>query len=347
MASSEASSDQNSQPAGARRSRVLRTIAYVMAVSLPIAALAWFIYETRMLLYPPTGLEEVQVDERRWDGNTKIAIIRLEGTIFTGEGVLKQQVERVIADPEVQAVVLRINSPGGTVTGSDYLLHHLKEMKLSRDGKQIPVVVSMGSLAASGGYYVAMAVEDTPDSIFAEPTTWTGSIGVIIPHYNIADLMTEHGIESDSIKSHPLKGLGSLTSKMTEEERAILQALVDEAYDQFKKVVSSGRPNLTEAEIEQASTGQVFTANQALELGLIDKIGFLEDAVARAAELAGVAADNVQVVEYRRPRGFVQFSLLDQGAAAPDWHAMLTSATTPKAYYLWTSLPGLLEEPAE
>ncbi len=332
---------------GARgRSRFIRTVAFVLAVSVPVAAMAWFIYETRMLLYPPSELEEYRVDARRWDGGTKIAVIRLEGTIITGEGLLKQQIERIIADPDVKAVVLRINSPGGTVTGSDYLLHHLKQMKSARD-EALPLVVSMGSLAASGGYYAAMAVEDTPDSIFAEPTTWTGSIGVIIPHYNIEQLLEENGIESDSIKSHPLKGLGSMTRRMTDEERAILQELVDESYNEFKSVVASGRPNLTEEQINEAATGQVFTAKQALERGLVDKIGFMEAAVGRAAELAGVGEEDVYVVEYVRPRSMFQFNLLGKSSVGPDWRAMIANATTPQAYYLWTNLPGLLDDSAE
>ncbi|MDA7978189.1 MAG: signal peptide peptidase SppA [Pirellulales bacterium] len=327
--------------------RVGRTVVIVLAFSIPVAASAWFLYETRLLLNPPTDLEEHRVDSDRWDGPTKIAIIRLEGTIISGEGHLKRQIERVAADPDVKAIVLRINSPGGTVTGSDYMLHHLKELKASRGADKIPLVVSMGSLAASGGYYVAMSVEDTPMAIFAEPTTWTGSIGVIIPHYNVADLLAEHGIESDSIKSHPLKGIGSVTRKMTTEERAILQALVDESYTEFKNIVASGRPQMTAEQIEDISTGQVFTARQALQNGLVDKIGFLEDAVARAAELAGTTAEDVHVVEYRQPNSMFQFSLLGKSAHTPSWQDLMTNATTPQAYYLWTFLPGVLDDPAE
>ena len=116
----------------------------------------------------------------------------------------------------LKALVIRVNSPGGTISGSDYMLHHLQEFKKKT---KVPIVVSMGAMAASGGYYVSMAVGDTPDSIFAEPTTWTGSIGVIIPHYNLAGLMKEVGIEEDEVTSHRLKGMGSIARPMTEEEK--------------------------------------------------------------------------------------------------------------------------------
>ena len=108
----------------------------------------------------------------------------------------------------LKALVVRINSPGGSISGSDYIYHHLRELN---EKTQIPIVVSMGALAASGGYYASMAVGGTRDTIFAEPTTWTGSIGVIIPHYNIAGLMKEVGVVEDSIASHRLKEMGSLT----------------------------------------------------------------------------------------------------------------------------------------
>ena len=148
-------------------------------------------------------------------GTDKIAIISVEGAILDGEGFIKKQIDHVRDDKNVRAVVLRVNSPGGTVTASDYLYHHLRQML---EGK-IPMVVSMGGIAASGGYYIAMAVGDGEKVIYAEPTTWTGSIGVIIPHYNVAGLMKTWEIEEDSIKSGPLKQMGTPTKAMTPEER--------------------------------------------------------------------------------------------------------------------------------
>src|SRR5262245_20051757 len=142
----------------------------------------------------------------------KVAIITIEGPIMHSDGFAKWQIDQVRDDADVKAVVVRVDSPGGTVTGSDYLYHHLK---LLREKKKVPLVVSMGGIAASGGYYISMSVGDTPDSIFAERTTWTGSIGVIIPHYNVGELLESWKIVDDSITSGPLKAMGSPTRKLT------------------------------------------------------------------------------------------------------------------------------------
>jgi protease-4 len=205
--------------------------------------------------------------------------------------------------------------------------------------KQVPVVVSMGSLAASGGYYVSMAVGQRPESIFAEPTTWTGSIGVMIPHFNIAQLMADWGVEQDSVLSHPLKGMGSLTRKMTEQERAIFQGLVDESFARFKEVVRQGRPKFqaNPAALDKLATGQVFTAQSAVENGLVDKIGFLEDAVEQAIKLAGLSSDEVRVVDYRPEFSLVDLMLGQAKAGKPGFDVeSLLELASPKAYFLCT-----------
>ena len=146
-----------------------------------------------------------------------MAIISVEGVILEAEdGFVKRQIDRVMDDKNVKAVVLRVDSPGGSVSGSDYIYHHLRNMLEKR---KIPMVVSMGSIAASGGYYVSMAVGHEPDTIFAEPTAFTGSIGVIIPHYELAGLMEKIGAKEDTIISNPLKGMGSFARPMTKQER--------------------------------------------------------------------------------------------------------------------------------
>src|SRR5213076_1478427 len=121
--------------------------------------------------------------------------------------------------PDVVGVVLRVNSPGGTVTGSDFIYHHLRELV---DRRKLPIVVSMGSVCASGGYYISMAVGAEPNSIFAEPSTWTGSIGVIIPHFDVSNGLSKLGITEDSIASGPLKKMSTPTRPMTDAERKIM-----------------------------------------------------------------------------------------------------------------------------
>src|SRR5262249_6094014 len=135
----------------------------------------------------------------------------------------KRQIDHVRDDDDVKAVVLRVDSPGGTITGSDFLYHHLK--KLTRD-KRIPLVVSMGGIAASGGYYISMAVGEAENTIYAEPTTWTGSIGVIIPHYDVSALLEKWEIKDDSIASNPLKMMGSPTRRLPEPIRAEEQKIL-------------------------------------------------------------------------------------------------------------------------
>lgn len=297
-----------------------------------------------------SGLEPSKVREKHFSHNTsasdKVAILSLEGLILDGEGFAKDQIDQVMKDKSVKAVVLRVDSPGGTVTGSDYILHHLKKMRNERD---IPVVVSMGSVAASGGYYISMAVGDTPRSIFAEPTTWTGSIGVIIPHYDAAELAAKLGIKEDSIASHRLKGMGSLLRPMTDEERAIFQQLVDDSFTRFKEIVREGRPRFREKpeELDKLATGQVFTAQQAKDSGLVDEIGFLEDAVDRAIELAGLDADEVNVIRYRREPTLGDLLLGEtMSARLPhaewDWR-VLFDAAIPRPFYLFSRLPVLVD----
>lgn len=295
----------------------------------------------------PTGEDKVQ---EQWhslskSARDKVAIISVEGTILGSENFVKHQIERVRDDDHVKAVVLRVDSPGGTVTGSDYIYHHLKKLAAK---KQIPLVVSMGSIAASGGYYVAMAAGDKENTIYAEPTTWTGSIGVIIPHYDVSGLLEKINVQDDSIASNPLKMMGSPTRKFPEpiqaEEQKILQGLVDSSFEGFKEIVLASRPALRENKAAQdvVFTGRIFTAKQAQENLLVDKLGFIEDAIERAVELAALNKDDVQVVKYKKPQGIMDQLLYGPQGRQPSLDlASLAELGTPKAFYLCTWLPGL------
>jgi protease-4 len=275
----------------------------------------------------------------------KIAIIKVDGVILEGEdGFVKRVIDRVMEDSDVVGVVLRIDSPGGTVTGSDYLYHHLRELA---DERKLPLVVSMGSICASGGYYIAMAVGNQPGSIYAEPSTWTGSIGVIIPHYDLSGLLGRWNVTDDSVASGPLKQMGSPTRPMSEEARKLLQALVDESFAEFKQIVTNGRPKFKDdpQALDAVTTGQIFTAKQALERGLIDKLGFLEDAIDRAAELANYSKDQLRCVTYKERPTFLSELLGAQASSAgriPLDQAALLDLAAPRAYYLWTGLPAIL-----
>ncbi len=277
----------------------------------------------------------------------KVAIIDVSGAIIGSEGFVKWQMDRVRDDDNVKAIVLHVNSPGGTINGSDYIYRHL--LKIT-EAKKIPLVVSMGALAASGGYYISMAVGNKEKTIYAEPTTWTGSIGVIIPHYDLVGLMDKVDVQDDSIVSHPLKQMLSptkhLPGKYRDEEHAILQQLVDSSFGDFKAIILSGRPKLTADKLDALATGQIYTAKQAKEAGLVDEIGFLEDAIDRAMELASLNKTNTRVVKYTRPHGLIDIfgaseSAQAQRGNARDLAAMLDMAA-PRAWYLCTWVPGAM-----
>ncbi len=305
----------------------------------------------RSYFNPTTGPQEKYLEGSK-TASKKIAVINVSGTIAEGDTFVKDQIDRVRKDENVVAAVLRINSPGGTVTYSDYVHHKLRQLATGEsregavEGKPLPLVVSMGSICASGGYYLASAVGDTPDSIFAEPATITGSIGVIIPHYDLSGLLEAWSIEDDSIASHPLKDMGSLTKPMTDEEREIFQNLVDEMLADFKEKIKAGRPMFRDhpADLDAVATGQVFTAKQALDLKLVDKIGFIEDSLERAAELAGTSVDKVRCVQYQQAPSAIA-ALMGTAQAksrAPSLDiAALLELATPRAYYLCTWLPGV------
>lgn len=281
----------------------------------------------------------------------KVAIIDISEAIMEGDdSFAKKQIDRVREDSDVVGVVVRINSPGGTVTGSDYIYHHLRALKVEREKKKeepFPLVVSMGSICASGGYYVAMAVGDQKNAIFAEPTTWTGSIGVIIPHFDLSGALNGIGANDDSIASGPLKQMGTPTRPMTEEERKILQNLVDESFKGFKEVVASGRPKFKQdsAALDAVATGQIFTAKQALERGLVDQIGFVEEAITRVTELAGQSADDVRCVKYEEEPtligSLVGAEVRARARGSVDVSALI-DLTAPRAYYLWSWLPAAM-----
>lgn len=278
----------------------------------------------------------------------KIAVITVSGVIMEGDGFVKRQIDAIREDDHVRGVVVRVESPGGTVTGSDYIFHHLQRL---RETKKIPIVVSMGSVAASGGYYVAMAVGDQEKSIYAEPTTSTGSIGVVIPHYDVSGLLSEWNVRDDSIASHPRKLMLSMTRPMSEEERALAQEYVDETFQRFVSVVKQGRPALRDQEglkhgERDLATGELFSAERAKQYGLVDEIGFIEDALARVAELSKVELDDVRVVHYKRLGGLLDSFLGLAEARAQtrsplDWPALL-EGTVPRAYYLCTTLPTVI-----
>jgi protease-4 len=234
----------------------------------------------------------------------KIAIIDVDGLMantarrgFLQEGdnqvsLFVEKLDKAREDKAVKAVVLRLNSPGGTVAAADTMYHRLRRFK-NKSSK--PVVACMLDVAASGAYFLACGC----DGIVAQPSTITGSIGTIVQTISFAGTMRMLGVKSVAIKSGELKDMGSPLHDLTEAEREVLQGLISGFYEQFVTVVDKGRPELSQEQVRQLADGRVFTAKQAMAEGLIDRIGYPSDAVEWAKELAQV--DKARVVIYHRP----------------------------------------------
>jgi len=313
--------------------------------------------------------ESLPLTEKHYAGKSsasdKVAIITLDGVIL--EGLLSyahKQIEQAAADQHVKAVVVRINSPGGSITASDDLYRKLAELRDGNSEKNHdprPLIVSMGSMAASGGYYIAMPGQ----TLFAERTTLTGSIGVYTSFPNVKKLANDHGVTLITIKQGQIKDSGSPFGEMTEHERQVWQDMVDEAYQRFVEVVEKGRPMLAGGKLlaqvsvtpvqagprflkkddekpkpytRYLADGGVWTADKALKHKLIDKIGSLDDAVQAAHDKAGLG-DNYNVIRYERPSTLsdllgvgVQSQALPSGSALDP--ACLEAGFAPRLWYL-------------
>ncbi len=220
----------------------------------------------------------------------RIALVRVEGVILDAQTTIGE-LKRFSENPSIKAIVLRIDSPGGGVVPSQEIHDAVKRIR-SKNNKA--VIASMGSVAASGGYYIAAAT----DRIVANPGTLTGSIGVIMETANVEGLLQKIGVEGVVIKSGKYKDVGSPLRKMTEEERGLMQAVMDDVHKQFIEAVAEGRS--IEWPVAQAlADGRVFTGRQAKAAKLVDELGDLEDAIQLAAEVAGIEGEP-KVVEPRR-----------------------------------------------
>jgi len=211
----------------------------------------------------------------------KVAVIELNGIISSSRDMVRQ-FKRFGEDRGIKAIVFRINSPGGGIAASQEIYEHVRRVR--DEGK--PVVASMGSVAASGGYYVALGA----DTIMANPGTTTGSIGVIAEIPNFSGLLEKIGVSFNIIKSGKFKDLGTPYRDMTDEEREQLQDWIDSGYDQFVRVVAEER-GMEGERVRQLADGRVYTGEQALELALIDTLGTFEDAVQLAADMAGIKGE--------------------------------------------------------
>ncbi len=312
-----------------------------LATTLALAACSVISVDLSPRIRP---LEEETVEGR---GDAKIVLMDVSGLLSEeGSGQLitigtpparvpllvrvREELKKASRDDKVRALVLRVNSPGGTVTASDIIYRELMEF---RDRTKVPIVVVMMDLAASGGYYIALAA----DTIVAHPTTVTGSIGTIMVSLDVEGLMQKIGVAPRTIKSGEYKDMGSPFRPLTDAERTIFQSVIDDLYRQFvAKVVE--RRKLPQARAQALADGRIYTAEQALADGLIDQIGYMSDAMAVARKAAGVS--EARVVVYKRPREYRATYYARAEASTGGLEASLSSlaalgAGGPRFLYLW------------
>lgn len=293
-------------------------------------------------------LEESQVlTEGGWLKD-KIALIDVSGMLMNdykrsmfseGENPVSFLTEKLNAaaeDTHVKAVVLRINTPGGTVTASDLMHEEIKAFK-KRTGK--PVVAMMLDVAASGGYYIACAC----DEIVAHPTTVTGSIGVIMITLDVHGALEKLYIKTNTIKTGPFKDSGSPFREMSEEDRKVFQGIIDNHYQRFLDVVAESRTKLTKEKIKALADGRVYTASEARRNGLVDRVGEVRDAIAVAKEKS--TTKPVKVIMYHRPLGWTPNIYAASPMPQPSTVNLinvnlpeLVLPNTPSFMYLWA--PG-------
>jgi protease-4 len=292
-------------------------------------------------LFPPKmPLKEKTVEGTSGD---KILMVNVSGIIGDGKepGLfdrddnllvrIKEELTLAAQDEHIKALVVRINSPGGTVTASDVIYHELVSFKQRR---KIPIVAVIMDVGASGGYYIAAGA----DKIVAHPTSVTGSVGVIMLRVSAEGLLQKIGVDASAIKSGAKKDIGSPFRPMTEEERAIFQGMINSFFSRFVEVVAKGR-SLSQERMKIVADGRVLTGPQALDLGLVDKIGYLEDGIATAKSLAGLK--EARVVVYARPEAY-KSNIYSLGEGTDSLAALarldlisLVRGGAPQFMYLW------------
>lgn len=253
----------------------------------------------------------------------KIALVKVTGTILDSTDIVRQ-IRRYRNDDEIKGIIIRIDSPGGAVAPSQEIYDEVLKVRASKK----KIYTSMGSLAASGGYYIASA----SDRIFANPGTLTGSIGVIMAFSNAEQLMAKIGVRAEVIKSGPFKDTGSPLRSMTKKEKRYLQSVVDDVHQQFVEAVAKGR-NMDIKEAAKFADGRIFTGRKAHEMNLVDDLGGLEFAIAAMGEALGI--EGRPKVVYEKPEeGLLDWILSSKVSDSLQTH--LAPSRFPSLQYLWT-----------
>lgn len=308
-------------------------LGIILALSI-IANIALVLMLIGVITIFAAGQRGILTEEviRKGPASTKIAVITVEGIIY-GESAkdVSGQLKAARRDNRVKGLIVRVNSPGGTISGSDQIY---KEILKYRDEEKKPVIAFMQGVAASGGYYTSVACE----KIVAEPTTITGSIGVISLYFVLQELLEDKlGILPVVVKAGLKKDWPSSFQAPTEEQLQYLQEkLITPAYERFVQIVAEGRKSsLTINQVRQLADGGIFGAQEALDEKLIDEIGYLDEAIELVKSLAGI--EKAQVVEYRKPFSLASFLNYRNQDALKINTDTLYELSTPRILYLWTA----------
>ena len=270
------------------------------------------------------------------EASERIAVVRINGTIMSPftERTLKI-LKRIGNDANVKGIVLSVESPGGFVADSQRIYDQLMELH-EQKGKTI--YVSMGRLAASGGYYVAMG-GGPKSKIYAEPATWTGSIGVIIPRYDVSKLASDYGVKSEPLVTGPFKDALSPFKEMSPEERDVWKAIMDEAFDEFLTIIDKSREKLDKEAVRKLATGQIYTAKQALANGMVDGILYEKDVITQLQKDLGLS--KARAVTYEFPPTLVDLLVGASAKSNENPLAKVLEASVPRAMYFFGWQAGM------
>ncbi|MGG3800090.1 signal peptide peptidase SppA [Metabacillus fastidiosus] len=325
-------------------------IAGVLFVFSSIISVTMFFFNQQQSfadIFASEGNEFAEDIIEKGDEFNKIAVLDVNGVIQdTGEDVSSifapvgynhqnflKMIKAAGEDEDVKGIIVRVNSPGGGVVESAEI--HKELMKLKKETKK-PIYISMGSIAASGGYYISTAA----DKIYATPETLTGSLGVIMQGINYGELAERYGVKFETIKSGEYKDIMSPTREMTADERKILQTMVNNSYKGFVDVISAGR-KMSESEVRKVADGRIYDGRQAKQLNLIDGLGYFDDTV--TAMKKDLKLEDAQVVSYSSGTGFGSFlsmstkkMLFKEDSELAGLYRLLSTPNSPRLMYLYS-----------
>jgi protease-4 len=292
----------------------------------------------------PQPLQEQEIGGK---GDAKILLVDISNVITDQEdqgpfGVnqrpgmtarVREELEKAADDDRIKAVLLRINSPGGTVTASDIIFHELMRFK---EEHRLPVVAHLMDMGTSGAYYVALAA----DQIVASPTTVTGSVGVIMAGVNFSGLMDKLGVKNQTFKAGKHKDMGSPLRPLTPDDQDLMQGVLDDMHERFLGLVHERRPAMSAEALKTISDGRIVTASQALQAGLVDQIGYSDDAIQLAKQRAGIR--EARIIMYRRPTEYAEniYSRASTGAPQVNLVNFDLGGLSRSSQFLYMWLPG-------